>query len=271
MTTKAAFVSAMGGGLIPLGPAKRFTRTSGNILTAAAAHGLQTGAGPFKVMTTSGTDAPAGITAAVKASTFVTGASVIATDAITVGGKTYTFIATPADDGDVDVGGSDAATMENLARAINLGPGAGSAYDIDTVENTLVTAESVGDTCVFTAKTLDATIGNAIGVTSPDGTLTIDNATLENGVTGTDYYVIVLSAATFSLATTKANALAGTAVALSDAGTGVHTLVSTCQTMADHLEDIVMNLTAKGRRSDLASFNIADFWQAAIDGVAGTA
>jgi hypothetical protein len=83
-------------------------------------------------MTTSGTDAPAGITAAVRASTFVTGATVIATDVAVVNGKSYTFIATPAADGDVDVGGSDAATMENLARAINLGPGAGTDYDIDT-------------------------------------------------------------------------------------------------------------------------------------------
>lgn len=40
----------------------------------------------------------------------------------------------------------------------------------------------------------------------------------------TTYYVIRLSADTFSLATTDANATAGTAITLSDAGTGTHTV-----------------------------------------------
>jgi hypothetical protein len=121
---------------------------------------------------------------------------------------------------------------------------------------------------VVTAKTLDATVGNAIAVSSPDATLTWDNATLENGVSGTDYYVIALTADTFSLATSKANAIAGTAVALSDAGTGVHTLVSTT-TLAEALDDVVTNfLTYPGARVLPAASNIANFWQAAIDGVA---
>jgi hypothetical protein len=41
----------------------------------------------------------------------------------------------------------------------------------------------------------------------------------------TTYYVIKLSANTFSLATTDANATAGTAITLSDAGTGTHSIV----------------------------------------------
>lgn len=266
MTTKSAFMTAMGGSLLPLTELV-FARTSGNILTATG-HGLQTGAGPFKCMTTSGTDLPSGLVAAVRSSTFVTGASVIATDAITINGKTYTFIASPGDDGDVDVGGSDAATMENLARAINLGPGAGTDYDIDTAANVGVSAEARGDTVVLTADTLDAVIGDAIGVTTPDATLTPDNATLENGASGTDYFAIALSANTFSLATSKALAIAGTAVALSDAGTGVHRLVRTVATLAESLEDVLVNrLTATGVRVQPAAFNIADFWSAAIDGV----
>lgn len=269
MATKAALITALGGALLPLGPKKRFTRTSGNILTSAAAHGLQTGAGPFKVTTTNA-DAPAGITAAVPSSTFVTADTVIATDAIVIDGKTYTFVATPSVDGDVDVGASDAATMENLARAVNLGPSAGTAYAAPTVDNPNVFAESVGDTVVITAKSLDDTVGDAIEVSTPDATLTWDNATLEGGASGTDYYVIVLSSTTFSLATSKALAIAGTAVALTDAGTGAHFLVPTVQTFVDHLEDVLVNrLTYTGLRVRPAADAIADFWQACIDGVGG--
>lgn len=43
----------------------------------------------------------------------------------------------------------------------------------------------------------------------------------------TDYYYIRLSATTGKLATSQANALAGTAIDITDAGTGVHTLVPT--------------------------------------------
>jgi hypothetical protein len=40
----------------------------------------------------------------------------------------------------------------------------------------------------------------------------------------TDYYVIKLSDTTFSLATSYANAVAGTAINITDAGTGTHTV-----------------------------------------------
>lgn len=266
MTTKAAFITALGAKL-QAGTPKEFARTSGNICTATA-HGYKTGAGPFKVMTTSAGDVPSGLVAAVRATTFATAATVIATDTATIAGKAYTFIATPASDGDVDVGASDAGSMENLARAVNLGVGAGTKYDIDTVGNPTVSAESVGDTILITAKTLDATVGNAITVASTGGTLTWDNATLEGGVDGTDYYLIRLTDDTFSLATSKANAIAGTAVTLADAGTGVHTLVATTETLAEALEDVLVNLLVHtGTRVYPAADNTAAFWAAAIAGI----
>ncbi len=43
----------------------------------------------------------------------------------------------------------------------------------------------------------------------------------------TDYFVIYLTANTFKLATSLANALAGTAVDITDAGTGAHTITPT--------------------------------------------
>jgi len=52
--------------------------------------------------------------------------------------------------------------------------------------------------------------------------------TLPAGISlATDYFVIVLSADTFSLATTYALALAGTVVDITDTGTGTHTLTPT--------------------------------------------
>ena len=65
MSTKAAFITAMGGQGLPMGASPAFVRTSGDILTAAA-HGLETGAGPFKVLN-SNADAPSGIVVAKRA------------------------------------------------------------------------------------------------------------------------------------------------------------------------------------------------------------
>lgn len=49
--------------------------------------------------------------------------------------------------------------------------------------------------------------------------------TLPGGLaTGTDYYVIKVSDSTFKLATSYANAVAGTAINITDAGTGTHTM-----------------------------------------------
>ena len=166
MTTKALFITAMGGALIPFGPKVTFVRSSGNILTATA-HGLENGAGPYKVMT-SNADAPSGLTVARHASTFMTGVSMIATDVFEVGGKDYTLIATPAADGDVDVGANDTLTAANIAAAINQDrDAAATTFDLDTVPldtiDARVTAEGI--LSVFAA-TLDAALGNALTCSS---------------------------------------------------------------------------------------------------------
>jgi hypothetical protein len=268
MTTKAAFMTALGGAKMPTGPVREFVRTSGNILTSAA-HGLETGAGPFKVLT-SNADAPAGITPARHAQTFMTGTTMIATDVLEVAGKNYTLIATPAADGDVDVGANDSKTLANLAAAINQDVDAGATtYDVDTVGNPTVKA-ILTDVNIITvlAKTLDAAVGNAITMSSVDATMVVDNPTLQNGADGVDYFIIRLDANTFSLATSKANAEAGTAITLTDAGTGVHKLVCLVETLAEAMEDVLLNvLTYTGTRSLPAATNIAKFWATVIDGV----
>lgn len=249
-------------GLLPLS----FVRSSGDILTAAS-HGFDTGAGPFKIMNTAN-DPPSGLTGARRASTFATGSTVVATDEIVIDGKTYTFIATPASDGDVDVGANDTKSMSNLAAAINQVIDAGvTTYDEATVPNPNIFAEQT-DLAVVTifARTLDAAVANAIAVTSAD--LAVDNATLENGVDGTDYWLINLTANTFSLATTKALALAGTAVALADAGTGINRLILTATSLGEALEEVMNALTHPGARTLPKEFNERRFWQGAIDGMA---
>ncbi len=274
MTTKALFITAKGGSLIPFGPKLVFTAAATNICTSVA-HGLQTGAGPFKVMNNIA-DAPAGLVEAVHASSFITATSPIATDIVTIAGKAYTFIADPAVDGDVDVGASStvgtAKSMVNLAAAINRDIlAAATTYDLDTALNPTVKAiiTDVAATTILriVARTLDATLGNAITLVSSDATMVADNATLENGADGTDYWVIRLDADTFSLATTKVLAEAGTAVDITDAGTGITTLVSTVQTIADAMEEVLVGyLTSAGTRVGDPAYNVSKFWMAMING-----
>lgn len=274
MTTKALFEAAWGDTLFPTGPTVEFSRTASDVLTVTA-HGLETGAGPYKVQTNNG-DAPAGLTVNVRASATLTATTPVATDLVTIAGKAYTYIASPANDGDVDVGAASdigtAKSMINLAAAINRDIDAGSTtYDIDTVGNPTVRAvmQDVDAATVLKieAITLDATLGNAITLTSDDGTIVASNAVLENGVDGTDYFIIRLTANTFSLALTRAAALDGTVVAITDAGTGIHVLVPTIETLSDALNDVLVNvLTRYGNKSATADWNIAKFWQSAIDG-----
>jgi hypothetical protein len=274
MTTKALFITAKGGALLPYGPKTVFTAAASDICTATA-HGFQTGAGPYKVMNNVA-DAPAGLVEAVHSFSFFVCTSPIATDTITIAGKAYTYIATPAADGDIDVGAATtvgtAKSMANLAAAINRDIlAAATTYDLDTARNDSVKAviTDVAATTILriVARTLDATLGDAITLASTGGTMVADNATLENGASGTDYWVIRLSADTFSLATTKALAEAGTAVDITDAGTGITTLVSTVTTVAEAMEEVLLgSLTATGARVYPAAHNIAKFWQSQIDG-----
>lgn len=269
MTTQALFMTRLGGPKMPIGPVKEFVRSSGNILTATA-HGYQTGAGPFKVQTTNA-DAPSGLVVAVQSSLAYTPATDVEDETVTIAGKVYTWKNAPGNtNGTVDVNADDDIAAENLCQAINLGAGAGTAYGRDMTGNPTVEATVASSVVTVRAKVLDATIGDAIAVAeAAAGAWAGGGVLLANGADGTDYYVIRLTADTFSLATSKALAIAGTAQALADAGTGVHTMVTTVETLADALNDVLVNfLTHTGARVYPAAQNIANFWQAGIDGVA---
>ncbi len=82
------------------------------------------------------------------------------------------------------------------------------------------TADASTDICTYTSTTSipsNILVGTRVRLTT--------TTTLPGGLaTATDYYVIRLSDTTFSLATSYANAVAGTAINITDAGTGTHTI-----------------------------------------------
>ena len=82
------------------------------------------------------------------------------------------------------------------------------------------TADAGTDVCTWTSTTnipSNILVGTRVRLTT--------TTTLPAGLsTGTDYYVIVASSSTFKLATSYANAVADTAIDITDAGTGTHTV-----------------------------------------------
>lgn len=78
----------------------------------------------------------------------------------------------------------------------------------------------------FTAATTDLCTATAHGFATGDRVRVSSGTTLPAGLTAdTTYYVIKVSADTFKLASSDANATAATAVNITDTGTGTHTIV----------------------------------------------
>lgn len=108
---------------------------------------------------------------------------------------------------------------------------------------------TAADTDICTAEAHGMVTGLKVQLTTTD--------TLPAGLSLlTDYYVINLSADTFSLASSLNNALAGTAVDITDAGTGTHTItaveVSTA-TMAIQVSNDNENWIDVGTPTDITS------------------
>lgn len=88
----------------------------------------------------------------------------------------------------------------------------------------LPTNNAAGQT--FTAATSDVCTAAGHGYSTGDRVRVSSATTLPAGLAAnTTYYVIKIDADTFKLATTDANATAGTAVNITDTGTGAHTIV----------------------------------------------
>lgn len=85
----------------------------------------------------------------------------------------------------------------------------------------------------FTAAASDVCTAVAHGLNTGDGPFQLTTSAADlplNLLTATDYYAIKIDADTFKLATSLVNAMAGTAVDIADAGTGVHTINLTAGT-----------------------------------------
>lgn len=91
---------------------------------------------------------------------------------------------------------------------------------------TVTTPAAVTFTCVAATDvcTLSSALTNLLGLKGQGTTTT----TLPGGLsTSTDYFLIPVSGATCKIATSYANAVAGTAVNITDTGTGTHTFTPT--------------------------------------------
>src|SRR6266404_5611060 len=107
-------------------------------------------------------------------------------DALTVGGKTYTFKTVLAGANDVLVGASDTASLLNLKAAINASAGgAGVAYGVGTVANANVNAGTATATTLVVTANVNGTGGNAIAsTTTVAGNESFTAGTLAGGTAG---------------------------------------------------------------------------------------
>ena len=105
-------------------------------------------------------------------------------DTLTVAGKVYTFkAALDAIDGHVFIGVSEATALANLTSAINLGPGAGSAYASVTTANGFVTATNPTGSTVLLTAIVSGPAGNSLTLTTTSAELTLPGGALAGGTT----------------------------------------------------------------------------------------
>lgn len=118
----------------------------------------------------------------------------------------------------------------------------------DVTETPLVVADDT-----FTAAISNVCTATAHGLVTGDGPIRLTTTgTLPAGLSLlTNYWIIRLSADTFSLASSLALAIAGTAVDITDTGSGVHTLSDTADT--ERLGSELL-LSARGMREAVLTF-----------------
>lgn len=124
--------------------------------------------------------APAALTAATGVLTLTANAGNAET--VTIGGKVYTFQTVLTNvDGNVLIGATASASIDNLIAAINLGAGAGTTYAAATTLHPSVSASAgAGDTMDVKAKTPGAA-GNSIATTETLANGSFGAATLTGG------------------------------------------------------------------------------------------
>lgn len=111
-----------------------------------------------------------------------TGTNVANGDTVTIAGKVYTFQTVLTNvDGNVLIGASAAASLQNLLAAINVGAGAGASYAAAMTLHPSVQAESTTATTLVVRAKASGTGGNALATTEVSAQLSWGGATLASG------------------------------------------------------------------------------------------
>jgi flagellin len=171
-----------------------------------------------------------------------TGAAPVAQggDTVTVGTQTYTFVtalsSTPTAN-EVLVGATEAASLTNLANAVNGGSGAGASYGSPTVKNTFASAAATPTSVVFTALTKGVT-GNGIATSATGTSNSFANNSLLSGTAGSINDLSNIADATAALTTINA-AIQSVAALRGTIGATVNRL----QSAAGVITNQVQNLT----------------------------
>ena len=142
--------------------------TSGGAGTISTTTGLLSAAALGLVAGTITTNVPAVASTATVSATGLPSAG----ETIDVAGQTYTFRATLTGANDVLIGGTMAATMANLAAAVNGTAGAGTTYGTGTTANANASAVVNGSVLNLTAKTA-GTAGNSLALSSTSSVLSL--------------------------------------------------------------------------------------------------
>ena len=181
----------------------------------------------------------------------IPGGVAAAGDTVTVGTQTYTFAAalnsTPTAN-EVLVGADEAASLTNLANAVNGGSGSGSTYGSPTVANTSATAIANPTTIGFKAIT-NGTAGNALVSTETGAGNTFSAGTFAGGAAGSVNDLLSQSDAQAALQTIN-NAVAVVAALRGSIGATVNRL----QAASNVITNQVQNLTSA--ESDVTAADI---------------
>jgi flagellin len=171
-----------------------------------------------------------------------TGAAPVAAggNTVTVGSQTYTFVtalsSTPTAN-EVLVGATEAASLTNLANAVNGGSGAGASYGSPTVKNASASASATATSVVFTALVKGVT-GNGIATSATGTANTFATNSLLNGTAGSVNDLSNIADATAALATIN-TAIQSVAALRGTIGATVNRL----QSAAGVITNQVQNLT----------------------------
>ncbi len=111
-----------------------------------------------------------------------TGVNVTANDTVTVATKVYKFVAAPSVEGDVDIGATAAATLDNLKAAINHSGTPDTDYKCASAHPT-VEATTNTDTVQTLQAITGGVGGNSITLAESAITLSVSAATLTGGAT----------------------------------------------------------------------------------------